>query len=375
MKNISPRARSAVIRFGACIASLGLIALLGLIASAPQVMAEGVDFAGKSITIIVPYDAGGTTDFEARAAARYLPDALPGKPAVVVRNMPGGGGLVGLNYTGEVAKNDGLTLIMWSWNAIAHLVKDPGLRVPMGKFRSVGGLVFGNVTFMRVDSAQGVAGPNDILKAKKLWFGGLGATNFKDIMGRLHLDILGVKYDYLNAYQGANDLVLAFAKDEITITDMSQATWVAQVKPNYVDKGLAVPVFQLGVWTDKGVVRHRDLQDIRTFQEAYQELHGKPPSGDLWELYSSFMMPMRSSMSDVVWLAPGTPDDIVQAHRKAFEAVMNGQQFTEDYNRFVHSDPVWISGAQGQTVLDKLDTADPAQVKKLNDYVNMARNR
>jgi tripartite-type tricarboxylate transporter receptor subunit TctC len=356
------------------VAALVALALAGLVAlPAPQATAQGVNFAGKTITIVVPYDAGGTTDFEARTAARYLPEVLPGKPTVVVRNMPGGGGLIGVNYTGEVAKNDGLTLIMWTWNPIAHLVRDPGLRVEMGKFRSVGGLEFGEVAFMRTEDK--VKGADDMLKAEKTWFGGLGASNFKDIMGRLQLDVMGGKYDYLSGYQGANDLVLAFGKGEINFTTISQASWIALIKPNYVDKGTAIPVYQAGVPSDHGTLRHRDLPDIRTYDEEYKALHnGQTPSGDKWDLYS-FLLPMRAGMADVVWLAPGTANEIVDVYRKAFDTVVEGKPFIADYNKFVRSDPVWITGAEGQKILDRLDNADPALVKRLNDYVNLVRNK
>jgi tripartite-type tricarboxylate transporter receptor subunit TctC len=350
------------------------IGAASLAALAPQAVAQGVNFAGKTITIVVPYDAGGTTDFEARAVARYLPDELPGKPSVVVRNMPGGGGLIGVNYAGEVAKHDGLTLIMWTWNPIAWLVRDPGLRVQMGKFRSVGGLEFGEVAFMRTDPAKGVKKANDILKAE-LWFGGLGASNFKDIMGRLQLDILRANYHYLSGYKGSNDLVLAFGKGEINFTTISQASYISQIKPNFVDKGLATPAYQAGVPTSHGTVRHRDFPDLPTYDETFKAVHGgKAPSGDKWELYS-FLLPMRAGMADVVWLAPGTPDGIVNVYRKAFDAVVEGKAFIGDYNKFVHSDPVWIHGAEGQKILDSLDGANPALVKRLNAYVDLVRNK
>ena len=349
---------------------LALPLLMGLLA-AP---APAQDFAGKIITIIVPYDAGGSTDLGARAISRYLPDYLPGHPTIIIRNMPGGGGLLGVNYAGEVARADGLTLLMWTWNPLSYLLKDPGLRVSMPDFRMVGGLQFGEVGFMRADVAPGMQRPADIGHAKKFWFGGLGLTNFKDLMGRAQLDLLGVDYEYITAYKGAQDLVNAITIDEIQFTTIAEPGWSGQVRPNLVDHGVVIPIFQAGSPNATGATRARSLPDIPTFDELYSEIHGKPPSGPLWQFYR-FMMPLRATMADVVWLAPHTPDAITRTMRDALDAVAKLDAFMADYAKITHANPIWVSGVAGQKVLDQLANADPALVQALNDYAEAGRKK
>ncbi len=72
-----------------------------------------VSFAGKSVTIIDGTEPGGSTDLTARVYTKYLPQYLPGKPNMIVRNMPGGARTIGTNY-GYASKPDGLTLFMAS---------------------------------------------------------------------------------------------------------------------------------------------------------------------------------------------------------------------------------------------------------------------
>jgi tripartite-type tricarboxylate transporter receptor subunit TctC len=48
-------------------------------------------FAGKSIMITVGTGPGGGYDRYARTLARHLPNHIPGKPNVLVQNMPGAG--------------------------------------------------------------------------------------------------------------------------------------------------------------------------------------------------------------------------------------------------------------------------------------------
>ena len=56
-----------------------------------------VNFAGKTVNVIVPYTEGGGTDLYARLFVPYLRKHLPGTPNVVIRNMPGGGSIMGSN--------------------------------------------------------------------------------------------------------------------------------------------------------------------------------------------------------------------------------------------------------------------------------------
>lgn len=46
-------------------------------------------YGGKVLTIIVGYAPGGTWDKVARLLSKHLPKYLPGKPSIIVQNMPG----------------------------------------------------------------------------------------------------------------------------------------------------------------------------------------------------------------------------------------------------------------------------------------------
>ncbi len=64
-------------------------------------------FKGKTITVVVPYGAGGGTDIIARALAAQWPKFIPGNPSVTVVNKTPE--VAGLNYVWG-AKADGLTI-------------------------------------------------------------------------------------------------------------------------------------------------------------------------------------------------------------------------------------------------------------------------
>jgi tripartite-type tricarboxylate transporter receptor subunit TctC len=69
-----------------------------------------VSFQGKTINMIIGYGAGGSLDNYGRLIAPYLTQRLPGNPTIVIRNVTGADGVVGLNSFYTQAKPDGLTI-------------------------------------------------------------------------------------------------------------------------------------------------------------------------------------------------------------------------------------------------------------------------
>src|SRR5438067_12969882 len=114
------------------------LALIGALGALP-LAAAAQSFAGKTVTIVVGYKPGGGYDATARMLARHLPDHLPGKPTVIVQNMPGGNSIIGANHMYNVAKPDGLTIGTFNRNLpIAQLTKVQGVKFDMLKFAWIG---------------------------------------------------------------------------------------------------------------------------------------------------------------------------------------------------------------------------------------------
>src|SRR5215471_10230912 len=84
-----------------------LAAALALPASAQP----AADFyKGKSVTMVVSTSSGGGYDTMARAIARHVGKHLPGEPNILVRNMPGAGGITAMNWLYNTAEKDGTVL-------------------------------------------------------------------------------------------------------------------------------------------------------------------------------------------------------------------------------------------------------------------------
>src|SRR4051794_6808024 len=115
----------AVRLFFALLGSL-LIGRIGEAADTPY-------YQGKNVTFLINFAAGGPTDIEGRIVARFLARHIPGNPFVVVQNMAGAGGVTGINFLGEIAKPDGLTLGYFTGPYNHQMMKSPSLRVDLMK--------------------------------------------------------------------------------------------------------------------------------------------------------------------------------------------------------------------------------------------------
>lgn len=80
------------------------------LASISTVHAQENFYQGKTIRIIVGSAAGGGYDLWPRMMAPFFSQHIPGKPDIIVQNMPGAGSVIAANQIYNVAKPDGLTL-------------------------------------------------------------------------------------------------------------------------------------------------------------------------------------------------------------------------------------------------------------------------
>jgi tripartite-type tricarboxylate transporter receptor subunit TctC len=67
-------------------------------------------WSGKTLTLIVGSEAGSGYDAWGRLYGRFIADHLPGKPNIVVQNIPGGVHRIATNFLNNEAKPDGLTI-------------------------------------------------------------------------------------------------------------------------------------------------------------------------------------------------------------------------------------------------------------------------
>jgi tripartite-type tricarboxylate transporter receptor subunit TctC len=87
------------------------IAILTSIVPTSAALADDENFySGKQLRLILSTGPGGVYDVFGRLIARFLPAHLPGRPTIVVQNMPGASGLKATNYIYNNAPHDGTVI-------------------------------------------------------------------------------------------------------------------------------------------------------------------------------------------------------------------------------------------------------------------------
>ncbi|HVO94405.1 MAG TPA: tripartite tricarboxylate transporter substrate-binding protein [Terriglobales bacterium] len=91
----------------------GIASLLLLCSLAGPAHAQSESFySGKTVRVVVGFTPGGFYDRWARPLARYMPKYIPGSPNFLVQNKPGASSVIAASYVYNIAKNDGLTLLV-----------------------------------------------------------------------------------------------------------------------------------------------------------------------------------------------------------------------------------------------------------------------
>jgi hypothetical protein len=173
--------------------------------------ARGDDFfRGQTVEIIVGYSPGGEFDTYSRLIARHLGRHLPGRPTVVVQNMPGAGGLVAANHLYTQAKPDGLTIGAFA----APLVLQAALGVEGVKFdpRRMGWLgvpaPYSTVCVLR--QASGIHTVDQWLAARRpVKIAAIGDGTRTVDVPKLAVAALGLPMQVVDGYQGEAEVRLA----------------------------------------------------------------------------------------------------------------------------------------------------------------------
>jgi tripartite-type tricarboxylate transporter receptor subunit TctC len=289
--------------------------------------ARAADFSGKTIEFVIPFATAGGSDVWARFFAPYLSESLPGKPTVVVKNVPGGGSITGTNQFVQRAKPDGLSILGTSGSThLPYLLGDPRVRYELKELIPVlvsptGGVVYVNPTLGAKD-ARDIAK----LKGKKMKYGSQGATSL-DLVPVLAFEIMGLDVEPVFGLNRGPARV-AYERGESLIDYQTSSAYLSNVEP-LVKAGKAVPLFTWGVLNDKGeFVRDPTFPELPHFAEAYEMAHGKKPSGTAYEAYKAFVVAGFAAQKPM-FLPKGTPKDVVDAYVQALDKVVKTPAFKE----------------------------------------------
>ena len=339
-----------------------VLGFFGLVTIGLSANAFGQSYDGETLRIIVSSSPGGGNDTYTRLMARHLVRHIPGKPKIIVENMPGGGGLVAANYLHEQAPRDGTAMEQINWGVWHYQgIKDKRARFDFGKMHAVGAIVVENAIFYsRPDRYKSIEEIEKSGKLATVGVSGRQSTGF--ILGRLIEKVRGKKlFDMVMAYPGARQYSLALRQGEVDTSSNTKSSFYDQLGDMYKD-GKLVVLAQAG--TLKGE-RDKDFPKVPTLKELATSEKGK----NIAETTLFFQHYGRP-----YFLPQEVPADRVKILRAAFDKTMADEKFLAEAKKLRRPiDP--LSGKELQEVVNKDINPSPEMFEIVSEVFGRGKGK
>jgi tripartite-type tricarboxylate transporter receptor subunit TctC len=282
-------------------------------------------YKGKTITVYIGTTPGALYDQWGRILAQHMGKHIPGKPDMIVQNMPGAGHMIAANYVYNKTKPDGLSLIgsIVPTLYFDQLVGRKEAQYDWAKFVWIGSPVQGeSQMYMRADTPYKTI--EDVRNAKEPpRCGAQGTSDSAYYLPKLFEETIGTKFNLVQGYPGGPEIDLAVERGEIHCRAFTIEAFMSR-EPYHT-------------WRKKGFVRNI----IQTGKKRDAKL---PETPTLWELIDRYKTPDPSRRLATLMLAsgqlgrpmmatPGVPADRVKILRDAFNATMKDSEFLTDIDK------------------------------------------
>ncbi len=187
-------------------------------------------FAGRQITFIVGAGVGGGYDLQARVTARHLGKHIPGKPSIVVQNMPARIGAA--NHMFNTAPRDGTAIaLIQRGMLLAKLIYPSGARFEIEKFNWLGSLNSETAVTLAWHTAPHKTAKD--LFEQELIVGGITSVD-PETTPKLYNSLIGTKFKVVTGYNSTAQIALAIERGEVHgIGDWSWSS-VKAVRPDWL---------------------------------------------------------------------------------------------------------------------------------------------
>ena len=287
--------------------------------------------------------------------------------------MDGAGGFNGANYVGEIAPRDGTMLGFMGGTAWQFATDPERFRADLRNYEFIAFQPGTTVYYVRTDVPPGMKEPGDIVRTKDLIAGGNGVHNSRDLLIRLGLDILGVPHRYVTGYRSGQTARLALQRNEVNYYAEPASAYRGAVEAQVINNGIAIPIYVDPVYNGESLSDSPQVEGmpIPAFQNLYQKVRGKAPSGELWDTYLSALA-LTSAMGRLVVLPPQTPEAAVAALRTATARLNNDKAFAEDSTKALGFVPNFVTGSETNRLARQTLTVRPETRAFVADYIKRA---
>jgi len=269
---------------------------------------------------------------------------MPGKPGVVVQNMPGAGGIRAANYIYNIAPRDGSVIGMIDQSLpLQQLLEPESMKTDVTKFNWVGRIASNSAILYAWHTAP-VQKIEDAFRNELIISSSGGNSR---MMSNFVKNLLGMKFMIVTGYKGTNESRLAMQRGEVhaltqpwSALRAENAEWLQEKKVKLL--------------MQVGVDAHPDLPGLPTVVDLAR-------NEDERKLLS--FMASGSRIGRSILSPPNQPAERVGALRAAFMATMQDEAFMAEITKLaLDLDP--ISGDELQKAVIETASLDPGLIAK-----------
>ena len=314
-------------------------------------------YRGKEIKWILSAGAGGGYSTYAQAFAPFLSAHLPGKPNIVVQNMPGAGGLRAMQYLSAAAPKDGTVIgLVHSSVPFAPLFGMAGANFDPRKFNWIGSLNSAGEICASWHTS-GIRTWRDMLD-KQFIVGGTGGGSQMETLPEAINKIFGTKIKIISGYNSGNDVYLAMERGEVMGRCSVSVSSINATRPDWFpQKKVTVPI-------QIALRRSPFFPDVPALIEFAKDARTK----EMLEMLLAYQ-----DMDRPMLAPPGTTPERVSALRKAFHDGMNDPGFIAEAKR-MRLEIDEVSGDKLAKILDASFALPADVIKAAKDAMNLTGN-
>lgn len=290
------------------------IAIFALVLTSPiAAQPAGDSLAGKAVSMIIGFGAGGGYDLWGRTVGRHIGRHLPGAPTVIPQNMPGAGSYAAASYIFNIAPKDGTVLgIIARDAALGPLSGATGARFDPTRLSWIGTPTKETNVCIAYHTSQ-VKSVRDLYE-KQLIVGDTGPGTGTRSYPKALNELLGMKFKLVGGFPASSDVFLAMERGEVEgicesldSIKIRRPDWIPTKKISILFQGGAEPNPELD-----GVPFVLDLARTGEQRQAIEFLYAGQGIG------RPFVAP------------PDLPADRLKMLRDAFNATMTDPAFVAE---------------------------------------------
>jgi tripartite-type tricarboxylate transporter receptor subunit TctC len=284
-----------------------------------------------------------------------MPKYIPGQPEIIAQNMPGAGSVIAANHVFNVAKPDGLTLVM-PLNSVYvdQLVGRKEVQFDLRKFHSIGSPALESVImYMRADAPYRSLA--DIIKAKEPpKCGATGTASSDYILSRVLEESVGAKFNTVLGYAGGTEIDIAVEKGEVVCRAHStSAHYGREPFDTWHKKGFDRHILQTSRKRDS---RAAEVPTILEIFDQYKVAANNRRVAQVVLAAGDFGRPMM--------VTPGTPSERVKILREAYVKTLNDPEVLAEAKK-ARMDVEPTSGEELESLVKEIFDSPPEVLERV----------